>query len=161
MKIRELTEGQAIQEGRDVSKKKTSVGSKDFQALLVEELNTKTGSEEDDRMALQSIGSMNVPVSMYPQLSGPFDSYGEDTEMTTQAVQALSGSLEDIERAIGEGKGSLETVNKMIEKLSEEAEGFKESVDLLPAEHPLKQAGDQLSVLAYVESVKWKRGDYL
>jgi len=159
MKVREITEGQTIQEGLDVSKKKASVGSKGFQDLLVEELNTTTGSEKDDGMALQGIGPMNVPVSMYSHLNGSFDDH--DRGMTTEAIQSLSENLDDIERSIGDGKANLETVDKMIERLSREAEGFRESVDGLPAEHPLRQAGDQLSVLAYVESVKWRRGDYL
>jgi hypothetical protein len=161
MKIGELTGGQAIQEGSDVLKKKTSVGSSEFQDLLTEELNTKTGSEKDSGIALEGIDPMNIPVSMYPQWNGSV--HADNTVgggMTAEAVLSLSANLDAIERSIGDSKGNLKTIDRMLESLSREAEGFEKNIASLSDEHPLRQLGEQLSVLAYVESVKWKRGDY-
>jgi hypothetical protein len=36
-----------------------------------------------------------------------------------------------------------------------------ESLKELPEEHPLRRIADELNILTYVESVKWRRGDYI
>lgn len=162
MRVGELTGGQAVQKGSDVSREKTSVKSSDFSNLLAEELDKKIETDKNDGMTLEASVPMNI-VQRYPELSSASLSLGggNDPLVARNAVDRLSGSLDDIEHSIGHGKASLKTVGEMIEKLSQEAQSLQKEVGRLPSDHPLRQVGDQLNVLAYVESVKWKRGDYL
>lgn len=163
MKVQELTGGPAIQKGSDVAREKASVKSNAFQDLLTEELDRKTDLEKDEGISLGGAGVMNAPVGMYSESSAAIYAYkgDDDMGMTTDAIHSLSGGLDVIDRSIGSGDASLKTVGEMIERLSQEAEGFRKGVDRLPSDHPLRQLSDQVGVLAYVESVKWKRGDYL
>jgi len=162
MKVDELTGGQTIRKELDVSREKRPVKSNQFQDLLVEELDAKIGSGKDDGMAPVGVGSMNVPVGFYPGLKGAIEIPQDDgPRYTAVAVQSLEGSLDDLGRSLGDGKAGLKTVDRTIQNLSHEAGNLQKSVDQLPADHPMRQLSNELSVLAYVESVKWKRGDYL
>lgn len=162
MKINELGAGQAIQKEQEISRKKAPAASRDFQDLLTQELDTKTDGAKDNGMALEGMGPVNGSLSIYPQISSAVSDSTKDSATSVEGLAAgsLSGSLGDIERSIGGGKASLKVVDGTIEKLSEQADSFQKSVGGLPADHPLREVGDQLSSLAYVESVKWKRGDY-
>ena len=163
MKIQELVGGQTIQKGSGVPGEKASAKSNEFQELLIEELARKTDTEKDEGVTPGSTGPVNAPVTIYTESSTSiYARNGNDClAMPTDAVDSLSGGLEAIDRAMGSGSASLKMMGRMIEKLSLEAEGFRKDVNQLSADHPLKELSDQIGVLAYVESVKWKRGDYL
>jgi len=49
----------------------------------------------------------------------------------------------------------------LLQSLSTEADRLGEETRSLPEGHPLRRISDELRIMAYVESVKWNRGDYL
>lgn len=162
MKIGELTRGEAIGKDLDVPKTRKSVKSEEFQNLLVEELGAKMESGANCGRVSEFAGPGNMPVALYPGLN-TFRA-GEElsgSRGASGAVHTLSRGLGEIHGAISEGKTSPRELEKMLTKLTREAEDFENSVGGLSSDHPLRQVSEQLNVLAYVESVKWKRGDYL
>ena len=49
----------------------------------------------------------------------------------------------------------------LIEQLNTGIAGMNDKMSGLPADHQLSDMAEELKVSAYMESVKWRRGDYL
>lgn len=156
MKIMEAGGQQAVQGTTEVRDKKADKGGMDFSALLDGELTTGSdaaaGTVESagavDSIALnQSIGMSIVDGAGYSNVA--------------DAIEGQLGKLDEMGTALQDESVSLKKVDAMLTDLSEEAKSLDSSLEGLPQEHPLRQIGDELNVLTYVESVKWRRGDYL
>jgi hypothetical protein len=77
---------------------------------------------------------------------------------------AIDVTIEQLERVgdlLHNPAVSPRKVDDAISLLSAEADKMQNNVTRLPDDHPLRQIAAETSVLATVESMKWKRGDYL
>jgi hypothetical protein len=78
-----------------------------------------------------------------------------------QAVAATIGQLDRVEQLLQSPAASPKKLDEVINSLSSEAEKLQTSLGDLSNDHPLHQIATETAVLAAVESIKWKRGDYL
>jgi len=155
VKINEIGGQQGVGIVRNPGRDKTS--GADFKALLDDEL-------KDDPEGATVSGAESFGLSGILPTRGvsPVESARFDLDpQALSAVQKGIESLEGLEKAIGGGAVSPKKIDEMVSSLSSEMRGLGASLDKLPQDHPSRQMGAELQVVAHVESVKWKRGDYL
>jgi len=156
MKIMETGGQQAVQGTTEVRNKKADKAGMDFSALLDGEL---TAGSDAATVTTESAGAVDsIALS---QSIGTSVADGAGYASVADAIEAQLGKLEDIGTSLQDESVSLKNVDAMLTGLSAEAKSLDSSLEGLPDEHPLRQIGDELNVLTYVESVKWRRGDYL
>jgi hypothetical protein len=156
MKVNEVVGQQAVQNTTGVRDKKSDKAGADFSSLLDGELLAGTETNAGVTSSVGSIDSLEQSQS----LSGSMGT-GEVYTDVTSAIDAQLGKLEEIGNSLQDSNVSLKQVDEMMTGLSNEADNLQTSLGDLPSEHPLRQIGDELNVLSYVESVKWRRGDYI
>ena len=81
----------------------------------------------------------------------------------SQAISALDGVLtqfDSLKNALQENKSPKE-INALIEQINAQTAGLDDKMSGLPADHQLRDMAEELKVTAYMESLKWRRGDYL
>ncbi len=76
-------------------------------------------------------------------------------------VEHLEQVLDGVGTRLESGWASLAEVEEVIESLQAESEKLAALTAGISSEHPLVQLGRDLSVLSYVESIKWQRGDFV
>lgn len=80
------------------------------------------------------------------------------------AMQAMGGALERLaavcSNAFG-GSVDLHAMGQMLTDLGQAAEEVLERTQTLQDDHPVRRMAQEARVLAYVESIKWRRGDYV
>jgi hypothetical protein len=130
----------------------------EFRNLLDRELTGAQASTTDrplnSRMAEESgsILSLNGPGSAGLNDLGPMAI--PEVERLGNVMSGLSARLESGQAGLMDIEEALDSLQKESEKLSSLVEGFAPG-------NPLLQLEQDLSVLSYVESVKWRRGDYV
>ena len=77
------------------------------------------------------------------------------------AVESAMGKLETVSTMLGKQNFDPKEVENLLGTVKAEADGLQEKLSALPEGDPLKQIGEELNVVAYTESMKWQRGDYL
>jgi hypothetical protein len=77
------------------------------------------------------------------------------------AIQTTLDSLGQVEQFLHDARVTPKTVDDAVHRLTAQAAELRHATETMPADHPLHQIADEVSVLATVESIKWKRGDYL
>lgn len=82
-------------------------------------------------------------------------------EKMAAAVGQVGQKLDQMAAVLDSGATSLKDLGHAVGTLSEQADSLQQTVKDLPGDHPLRKFGDELNVLAYTESVKWQRGDYV
>jgi hypothetical protein len=163
MKIDNVTGNYDVQLKGDASKNKGSVEN-DFSRMMEEELTSDASGSD----SAESTGSVQEPsMEMLSSLSGvlaPMTGFDLDSSNETSAADALDAALsqlEGVEQTLQDGSATPKNIEEAISGLSDGVESLNASLQSLPEDHPLRQIGNELSVLAGVESVKWDRGDYL
>lgn len=81
----------------------------------------------------------------------------------SQAISALDSTLtqfDSLKNALQQNL-SPKQINSLVEQINEQTAGLDDKMSGLPADHPLRNMAEELKVTAYMESLKWKRGDYL
>ncbi len=81
----------------------------------------------------------------------------------SQAISALDSTLtqfDSLKNALQQNM-SPKAINSLIEQINAQTAGLDEKLSGLPADHKLRGMAEDLKVTAYMESLKWKRGDYL
>lgn len=158
MKIGDIGGLERIQTGPEVSGKKKALGTEEFGRLLAEELNPQTTAPLSPSTMPERVAGIEPSMEM-PPVTACQDCQGE-----RQALEAL-GSLEErlgrIEHSLSDPDISLKALDDVIGSLAGDARQLEQGLSALPDGHPMRQTGEELQVLAYVESVKWARGDYL
>ncbi|NTU47502.1 MAG: hypothetical protein HGA84_00680 [Syntrophobacteraceae bacterium] len=87
-----------------------------------------------------------------------------ESAVSSQARESLEagiGEMEMLVKALGDEGVSPKMVDEIVQRLPGTVEGMQGNLTDLQADHPLRLIADELSVLSYVESVKWRRGDYV
>ena len=157
MRIDEILSQQATQESKQSNASKSAGGDDTFALLLQNEI-AKPEEETVEDGAVGKSGSL-------PGLWGPQSLIPNSTQASevSQAVSALDGVLtqfDSLKNALREAKSPKE-VGALIEQINVQTADLDNKMGGLPADHELRDMAEELKVTAYMESVKWRRGDYL
>lgn len=152
MRIDDILKQQSIQGAEESKKQGSTRTNADFGALLNEEMSgvavdSGTGPISETGMIGSIIGV------------GP----AEADSQVAQSVSVLEDTiskLDSLEQAL-QGSSSPKEIDALVAQIGTETSGLDEKLSGLPGDHPLKGIAEELKILSYVESVKWKRGDYL
>jgi hypothetical protein len=88
------------------------------------------------------------------------ESQATNEDVTEQVQEALS-LLESYAVALGDPNNTLKDLAPMAEELSLSADSLNKLSSSLKNEDPLKSITDETATIAAVESLKFKRGDYV
>lgn len=131
----------------------------DFKELLDKELSSSSTNDVDASSKLESSGEVTVLHGSFPlRASQP---HGVDSSVL-EGVQHAEMILDEI-IGISLNKGGVSTkeMEGVVMSLSDASKHLGASLEGISNNHPLNQVERGLSVLAFVESVKWRRGDYI
>ncbi len=156
MKINELLNQVTVQ-SKELKDKK-SVGPNDaFALLLKSEIagpegetapdNTVTGPET--LPGLWSLESSDTDSENAPDLSKPIS-----------ALDSTIDQLDSLEKALQTNKSPKE-IDALIQQINSQVASLDDKLGSLPTNHPLREMAEDMKITAYMESTKWKRGDYL
>jgi hypothetical protein len=159
MKINEASINEYIRRNELESKEKPSVKSDNFRNLLVDELDSQASSATVDSSGESVVVELaeTLPTVL---LLGIEESQNVLSEAGS-AVSQLNSGLDSILRKLDQQDISLNTLESVVSSLSAEAENLSAYAGEIADQSALKGLSDELNVLAYVESVKWQRGDYI
>jgi len=130
----------------------------EFGRVFQEELNQlASGAQQITRADAGTAPLEATPIA--PFALGPIRVAESGT--VERAIDSAMDRLDQVGKLLGDIKVTPRTVNQAIDQLSTQAEELRQAVQTLPIEHPLQQISNEVSVLATVEAIKWKRGDYL
>ncbi len=156
MRIDEIQSQQAVQESKQ-SKGPQSGSRDDAFALLLQ--NEIAGTGELTAPGGAVCAPISAPGIVPQSLSGNLAQSPE----VSQAISALNGVLtqfDSLQNALQTNKSPKE-IDGLIEQLNTGIAGMSDKMSGLPEDHQLNGMAEELKVSAYMESVKWKRGDYL
>lgn len=159
MKIDETLSSQAVQKSMQSSgaPSQNAVGNDAFAQLLDGEI-AGLGEETAPDSAVCGPGSVQgfwAPQSLM--------SNSAQTSQLTEAVSSLDDvltQLDSLKNALQQTRSPKE-INSLIEQINEQTAGLDDKMSGLPADHQLRDIAEELKVTAYMESLKWRRGDYL
>jgi hypothetical protein len=159
MKIDEITLKDGIQGSRNVFGDNRAAKSEDFKTLFQGELNALTETAETSGQSAESVMAMGGAMDI--SAVWKTDALWNDMQAAESTAASVAEKLDEIGQLAGDGTADLKRIDDILGALSAEAANLQEKVKDLPQDHPMRNVSDELSVLAYVESVKWQRGDYL
>ena len=157
MKIDETLNQQAVQESQQSTGQKTVSSDDAFATLLQSEISGPQSDAAGDS-AVYGSGGISGPLGIQSLISN-----SAQTPEVSQAISALDSALtqlDSLKNALQKNVSPKE-VNSLIEQVNVQTAGLDEKMSGLPADHQLRDMADDLKVTAYMESLKWKRGDYL
>jgi hypothetical protein len=159
MKIQEI----GVQQQAGVTQARTGVrepgAAAEAFASVLDEALTATGAQTATG-ALAASGTAQQPDSVAALLLSDI-SGTEAQKSCLDAVESAMGKIETVSTMLGQQNVDAKAVDALLGAAKSEAEGLQEKLSALPESHPLRQIGEELNVLAYTESMKWQRGDYL
>jgi len=156
MKIDDIQSRQVMQESKQ-SKGPQSAGRDDAFALLLQSEIAGPGEQTAPG------GAVCAPISVPDLGLQPLSGNSGQASQVSQAISAVNGVLtqfDSLKNALQANKSPKE-INALIEQLNTQIAGIDGKMSGLPADHQLGDIAEELKVAAYMESVKWKRGDYL
>jgi hypothetical protein len=156
MKISEINQ---CNPGCEPRKTKSSDGAaSEFTRLLAEESEKVGETVSEVRSGMEPVALPSVLNFQPGAVQGNFSGEHREVEL---AVEGTINQLEKLQLALENPQEGLKTVAASIDDLSASAEKLQERATSLSADDPLRQMADELSVLVHVESIKYRRGDYL
>jgi hypothetical protein len=88
------------------------------------------------------------------------ESEGLVGERVSRSIEGTADALERFQQLLGGGGSGSENVREALGDLARQVDRMRGEADTLEEGHELRRLSEELSVLAYVESYKWQRGDY-
>jgi hypothetical protein len=157
MKINDiLTQEIALRSRAESAEKKTQLES--FKNLLEGELDLSLQAfKEHGRSPVFDNPAETMPIQLFLGA----DASDNDSAQAVTALDNAGEGLDKILQGLQAHNLPLASVEEAISSLSREAEQLQAIVKGLPQNDALKELGEEMKVLAYVESIKWKRGDYI
>ena len=156
MKVDNVERQQNIQPCANKSKGNNPSDGFQFRDLLQNEMETGSVATAEPSQAPE-LGSSKLEeaflYSTFPESAG--------SRQARESLEAGISEMEMLVKALGDEGVSPKTVDEIVQKLPGTVEGMQGNLTDLKADHPLRLIADELSVLSYVESVKWRRGDYV
>ncbi|PLX47487.1 MAG: hypothetical protein C0613_13780 [Desulfobulbaceae bacterium] len=125
--------------------KKTAASSLDFRHLLQAQLE---GVQEIQETATTSEVQARQQGNPALRLQG------------VQLTEATIDSLDSFARALEDASLSSADLEPFISALEEENQGLLDIKEQLPADDPLAQLLEQVAAACYLETAKYRRGDY-
>ncbi len=156
MRIDEIQSQQAVQESEQ-SKGPHSGTSDDAFALLLQSEMTGPGAETAPSDAI--CAPISVPGLGIQALSAN-SAQTAQLSQTISAVNDVLTQFDSLKNALQQ-TGSPKEINALIEQINAQAADLDGKTSSLPADHKLRDIAEELKVTAYMESTKWRRGDYL
>jgi len=152
MKIDDIWKPKSIEADSEIQKKGPNRANDEFAAMLHDEMS---GAEQTD--AGQEIFGI-APAFHIPAIAAlPSDPEGA---ARISSVEGLISKLQSLAVGIG-GNMSPKEVDGIINELGTASAKLQGEFNGLAGEQPLKELAEEINVTAYMESVKWRRGDYL
>ena len=167
MKIDPKSIGETVEESGKArsapspAKVKSSPGASDgdaFASLLLNEVQS-AGETVGQDSAVSGPASLSSPWSTQSilQASGQPSS---PSSGTITSLNSIFDGLDSLQSAL-QGVKSPKDINSLIEQINQQAAGLDDKMSGLPANSKLRDLAEETKVAAYMESLKWKRGDYL
>jgi|WetSurMetagenome_2_1015567.scaffolds.fasta_scaffold65444_3 hypothetical protein len=158
MKIDDIGGKQRLETPKETTRQVRAENKKAFESLLEREIGADSGASETmtDPSRVQGMLEMQniLASSVHPGLSA----IGEGN---LDWIKATETRLSGIQASLDAAKGDPRKLEHIIQSLPKNAESLKSQLGDLSEGHPLKSVADEFEILAYVESIKWNRGDYL
>jgi hypothetical protein len=86
---------------------------------------------------------------------------GEAVSSPTDLLEGAFSRLENFARGLASQDTSLRQLSPLSAVLEQDSRQLQNLVQSLPKESPLRQVAEEAAALAWVESFKFQRGDYL
>ncbi len=154
MKIENLHDLRKLVHGADPRARESSSGEATFERFLDQEM-----------AAVQTGTIVQVPAPSSAETQGLRGAPGAEAAGGTPPLfEALTGVLDRLTDMCSQGVGTaqdLEAMAQGITDLGHAADEVLRRTQSLAEDHPARRIAAEARVLAYVESVKWRRGDYL
>ncbi len=131
----------------------------DFQGLLKEELSgTASAAVTHKKAASPELHALFQPC---PHLMMNLVGEQELMEQSAHGLRKVLDALETLEVAFTHSATTPRNIEQQLQGIHRELSQLKPLLEELPEGHPLQTMGEELQILAHVESIKWNRGDYL
>jgi hypothetical protein len=158
MKIDDIGGKQRLESPRETTRQGRTEHKKAFETLLEQEIGTDsdTAAILRDPSLVQGIPGMSnlLGSSLHPGLPAI-------CERSLDGIKAMETSLSGLQASLDAASGDPRKIESIIQTLPKDVESIKSRLGDLSEGHPLKSVADEFEILAYVESIKWNRGDYL
>lgn len=130
-----------------------------FQELLKDELMSadKTSLTEKTTQDFGPQALFKIP----PHILMALETKSSAPEPSLEEVTKVLDAWEKLEQAMGTVSTSPKVIQQQLEGIQNELSNIQGTLAPLPTDHPLKTMNEEMRILAYVESIKWNRGDYL
>jgi len=152
MKIDSLLNSQIIQGNPEVDQKDAAGQDSDFAALLQSEM-----ASVEETMPQTDVSGIDGNY----QISGiqAFPA-GSETTDGIAGIQDVLSMLQSLEQGLQENKSPKE-IDGIITEMGNAAAKLQDNVSSLPENSELSDLAEEVNVTAYMESIKWRRGDYV
>ncbi len=157
MRLDEILNQQAIQESQKL-KGQQSAGTDDAFALLLQSEISGSEARAVSDTAVSGVEDLSGPVGIQSLVS-----HAVQSSELSQALSEIDGAITQLDSlgiALQQNKSPKE-INALIEQFNAQTAGLDDKMSGLPSDHQLRGMAEELKVTAYMESLKWKRGDYL
>jgi hypothetical protein len=138
--------------------KRVAKPEEEFGRVLEDQLNQITPASGQATQMASGVSTLES-VSSIPYGIGQLQV--ADSSNVERSIESTIDRLDQVERLLGDSTVTPKTVSQVIGQLTDQTEELRHTMEALPADHPLQELGNEVTVLATVESIKWDRGDYL
>ncbi len=152
MKIGEFWKLESIDETAEPLKKGAAKSNSDFAALLEDEL-----SDTDKLGSATEISELASPSSISGISGAKCDS---NVSAMIQDVDGMISMLQSLEESL-KNQTAPKHVDQLIKKMATAADKLQARAEDVSGNEGLKDLAQEVNVAALMESVKWRRGDYL
>jgi len=152
MKIDHIYQPQEILSDSVKDKRAAPKPGDDFAAMLGSEMS------QVDEMESDAVVSGPDPAFSVPCLTGILAD--PDAAGRISDLEDVLASLQSLENGLRENT-SPKAVEEIIQKIGAASDKLRESARGLPEDAPLSRIAEEANIAAYMESIKWRRGDYL
>jgi hypothetical protein len=158
MKIDDIVAKQRLETPKDSTRQVRTEQKKAFEAFLEQEIGADNDLFETMTDPSPVQGMLEMPGILANSAHPSIPLIGEGN---LDWIKATESRLSSIQASLDAANGDPRKLESIIQSLPKDAETLKSQLGELSGGHPLKSVADELEVLAYVESIKWDRGDYL
>jgi len=92
---------------------------------------------------------------------GAIDPVAEINRTPTEVLDTVLSRLDNYREALAQPDLPLKKLANLVQNLEEDSQRLQSLAQSLPASSPLKQVMEETAALAYTESFKFNRGDYV
>jgi hypothetical protein len=92
---------------------------------------------------------------------GAIDPVAEINRTPTEVLDTVLSRLDNYREALAQPDLPLKKLADLVQNLEEDSQRLQSLAQSLPASSPLKQVMEEAAALAYTESFKFNRGDYV